>query len=1004
MIMNSPTLATGAVVATLLARRRDWVRSHDESVELRGDGTSRRRVSVEFELPAIAWAAVPRGTPILVPVAMRPKDVGASIDVYDEDDGRLPVLPDDWTAEIAAAGLVAIARGAGAEDEDELLRLAWKVADGSLEQALAAVEEMSHGASPGTRQAWMHAPFRDAAQAFAERRMILVAVRDADRPRVLTYAYDERPEPVPTETEDDLEGKVERFLGWEGLRLHLRLPHVRDSGRHSLEVDAGDAEPVVEIDEESEAASISLRAAGARSVLWAPLVGLLAALVLSVGWLASPRLDGESSPLLLALGIPAVIAVYLASRPERAVPPELVRGARALLVALAVVALVGEALLASGAPTAALRIGCGLLALIAWAIAALLFETRRRALGGTRPEFLPRIAARERDDDGGLPRLNPTRAALLACALAAGLMIVALADVVARDGSGGAHALLWAGLLAIFVPALVHAWSAPPRAEAVLGVVMMGVALYLVKVLHSPLHFTFHDEFSTLRTTLDIERFGTLFESNPIIEVHPFYPGLELVTSAVSSVTGLSIFVSALLVIGVMRVALMTALFLIFESATSTRTAAIATVLYACNPNFVFFDSQWAYESFALPLALVVVAMAARGRRPALFAVPIVIALCISHPLTTVALTAFLVVWAGIDTWTARRAQRAPRSELWILAATGAVSLALWAVLVARSLGGYLGPVIGEAGSSLVDLLLGESGPKRVFGAAGVADTPLVERLLGFAAVLLALAAVGFGLRAVWRRFNPLAGALAVAALVYPLSLPLRLTEAGTEISNRASEFVFVGVALLAGLALTESRRRARFATPLVVAAAAIALIGGVIIGSARWSRLPGGYEVIADASSVEPEGRLAADWARNKLGTGNRIVTDRANGLLMASLGLQEPQVGEILGRPVPHLFTAPTVDNDVRFIVSADKIGYLVVDRRITTALPAVGFYFERLEPNAYRHKRPMALGGLLKYDLVCPVGRVFDSGDLLVYDTRRMSVRGQCPTPAPPREEQR
>ena len=990
--MNPPTLATGAVVAMLASRRRDWVRRHDERIELRGDGSARRRVEVEFELPAIARASAQPGAPTLVPLAMRPKDAGDDVEVHDENGARVAVLPDGWTDEVATAGLVAVARGAGAEADDGLVSLAWRVTSGSPAEARAALEEMARGESDGARRAWMHAPFRAAAEALAERRMLLVALREPDRPRTLTYEHPERPEVVEPRRAAGLVERLSAWLGWDGQRLRLALPHLRDSGAHGVEVDAGVAEAAVDVDERAARAAIHLRAPAAQPVAWGVAAAVAAALMLSVGWLLAPRLEDGSSPLLLLLGAPAVAAAYLARRPERAVPASLVRGPRALLAAVAVLALAGEGLLASGAPTPVLRIGVGLIALAAWVAALLLFETHRRARGGARPRLLPGASeARAARRDGRRPHL--TRVALLACAMAAGLTIVALANDTARDGEGGAHALFWIGLLAIYVPAVVHAWSAPPRAEAVLGVVLMGVSLYLVKVLQNPIHFTFHDEFSTLRTTADIERFGTLFEPNPVIEVHPFYPALELVTSAVSSVTGLSTFVSALIVIGVLRVALMAALFVAFEAATSTRVAALATVLYACNPNFVFFDSQWAYESFALPLALVVVAMATQGRRAALFAIPILVVLCVAHPLTTIALIAFLVVWAGIDAWHVRRHGGRPRRELWVLAAAGAAAMTLWALLVARSLGGYLGPVLGEAGSSLVDFLLGESGPKRIFGAAGAPDTPVVERLLGFAAVLLALAAVFFGARIVWRRFSPLAGALTAAALVYPVSLPLRLIEAGTEISNRASEFVFVGVALLGALALTE-RLRSRFALPLVAAAAAIALVGGVIVGTARWARLPGDYLVVADESSVEPEGRLAARWARQELGPGNRIFTDRANGLLMASIGLQDPQVGEILGRPVPHLFTAPAIDDDVRFILSADKLGYLVVDRRIATDLPAVGFYFERQEPNAYMHRRPIDLRGLVKYDVVCPIGRAFDSGSIVVYDTRRMALRGECP----------
>jgi hypothetical protein len=205
---------------------------------------------------------------------------------------------------------------------------------------------------------------------------------------------------------------------------------------------------------------------------------------------------------------------------------------------------------------------------------------------------------------------------------------------------------------------------------------------------------------------------------------------------------------------------------------------------------------------------------------------------------------------------------------------------------------------------------------------------------------------------------------------------------------------------VLGALALTEYGRGRRSAVLAVPAVAAVALVGGVIIGTAPWSRLPGEYEVVADESSVEPEGMAAASWARRELGPGNRIFTDRVNGLMMGSIGLQEPQVGEVDGRPLPKLLTAPLLDDDARFIVSADRIGYLVADRRIATAPPAVGFYFTRHEPGAYRHKRPIELDALVKWDLVCPVGRVFDSGHLIVYDTRRMSVRGECPVAA--REE--
>jgi hypothetical protein len=278
----------------------------------------------------------------------------------------------------------------------------------------------------------------------------------------------------------------------------------------------------------------------------------------------------------------------------------------------------------------------------------------------------------------------------------------------------------------------------------------------------------------------------------------------------------------------------------------------------------------------------------------------------------------------------------------------------------------------------------------------------VLEQMIAFASVGLALLAIAFGLRPLWRRFTPLGGALAIAALVYPLTLPLRLTQAGTEISNRASEFVFIGVAFLAAVALLErvprhrprvSVRVGRLRAPLVVAVAGVALVGGVVIGTARYARLPGPYLVASDQRSVEPEGLEAAAWARDVLGPGNRILTDRTNGLLMGSHGLQEPQGGSILGRHVPKVITSFVFDSDDRYVLVKDRISYLVVDRRLSTALPGVGVYFERDEPDAYAHTRPLSASALTKYDAICPVSRIYDSGSIVIYDTRRMAEDIRC-----------
>jgi hypothetical protein len=599
--------------------------------------------------------------------------------------------------------------------------------------------------------------------------------------------------------------------------------------------------------------------------------------------------------------------------------------------------------------------------------------------------------------------------------MACGLLIASYADGRARTGHVGAsYVLLWAGLIAVFTPAVAHAWRAPNRVESIVVAVLLGLALYMVKVLDSPLHFTYHDEFSTLRATLDIQQLGQPFHHDPLITIHPFFPGLELVTTALSSVSGVSLFVCAVIIIGLMRVVMMVALFLLFERVASRRVAALATVLYAANPNFVFFNAQWAYESFSLPLALMAVAVVARApwsqwnanARAAVGRVPmrallipflVVVTVLVSHPMTSYALIVFLLAWAAIDTLMARRLAMPRRRELWLLALSAVGLTVLWTGIAGQTAAGYFGPVLGKAGASAFSLLLGESAPKHLFAAPGVPATPLAERLIAFGSVGLALLVLPLGLLCLRRQLTPLRLALMAAALVYIPSLPLRLTQGGTEISNRASEFVYVGIAFLAALVVSSDWRFWRphapgwtrhIPTATVLALAGVMFAGGIVIGWARYSRIPGPYLVVADERSVEPDGIAAARWVSQHLATHDRILVDRANGLLMGSIGGQDPVGGNFLGRSVPEVLTAGEFDGTVYYVLRKDRIAYVVVDKRLATALPLVGVYVENDEPGAYEHVRPPTVPALLKYNGVCPIPLEFDSGNIFIFDTRTLN----------------
>jgi hypothetical protein len=627
--------------------------------------------------------------------------------------------------------------------------------------------------------------------------------------------------------------------------------------------------------------------------------------------------------------------------------------------------------------------------------------------------------------DGGLGWLP-----VLSLVSALGLLILAAANNAARLEMPGAIGLFWIGLVVLFTPTAARMLSEDAgRTERIALAGMLGVLLYVAKILHSPLAFTFHDEFIHWSSAQDILRTGHLFHENPLITVSPLFPGLQVATTALMHLTGLDIYGAGAIVLGVARLVLVLSLFLLAEQITgSPRAAGFAALIYMGNPNFLFFTAQYAYESLALPFALLTLYLATRrsaaaGATRAGLSVAALLSLgatAVSHHLTSYALAAFLLLWTvmpqvslGLE-WLRRQfvgrsfkrawmrvliADAEPADEAILkpggLALVAVVVALSWLTYVAWLVVGYLAPVLSSALLELIRLILGELPQRELFRDYAGNRPPLWEQLTGFGSVLCILAALPYGLLAIWRNYrtNPLALTMGVAALAYPAALLMRLTQAGMETANRSSEFLFVPIACVLGLSVNALLRAGiaawwpRFVRPILIVWATIIFIGGTIVGSSPWSRLPAGYLVSADTRSIEPEGIGAALWARQALGPGQRVAADRINRLLMAAYGEQRVVTNLQDGVNVAYVYMAPHVYDTERRILREADVTYLLVDRRLSSGLPLSGVYFENSEPDSNRHKQPLDAQVLAKFDTLPDTSRIFDSGNIQVYDVRRV-----------------
>ena len=204
------------LVATVLTHSRDWVRTRSHAITLGEKGAVRHEVSVEFELPGLAWAAVPRGEPVLVPLGLVDKERLGESEPRAEAGDPLEMLDHDETAEVMAAGAVAVAQGAGAPVDGELRRLVWRVVAGGPEDTNAALEKLRRGRSTAAARAWSHEPFRELVEILAHRLPVIVRLQEPERRRVLRYSYEESPGRRHPLRLRGLGDRAAHWLGWRG--------------------------------------------------------------------------------------------------------------------------------------------------------------------------------------------------------------------------------------------------------------------------------------------------------------------------------------------------------------------------------------------------------------------------------------------------------------------------------------------------------------------------------------------------------------------------------------------------------------------------------------------------------------------------------------------------------------------------------------------------------------------------------------------------------------------
>jgi hypothetical protein len=585
--------------------------------------------------------------------------------------------------------------------------------------------------------------------------------------------------------------------------------------------------------------------------------------------------------------------------------------------------------------------------------------------------------------------LRPTPLAVITLLAGLGLLVCAYAESLSRGMEPHAMAIYWAGVLLMALPIFFRlTGTAASSNERLLLVCLLGISLYLIKVMRDSPIFTFNDELIHAFNANQIAEHKHLFDANPILKVTPYYPGMEGATSAFSSITGLSTYVSGTILIGAARLTLMASLFFLFRRISgSARTAGLGTAIYTGNFNFFFYGAQYSYESLALPLLLfVLMLLAERERRPGWelksWALPVglgLAAIVVTHHLTSYA-TAGVLAAIAIADFVIRRTWRAP--NVWRYAIFVAIIAAAWLTVVASSTVGYLEPPLKGAFEAIFQTIGGEAPPRGLFQGGGVevAATPSFARGLSLLAVGALTVALPFGLVNVYRRHRhqPFAVIFALAAVGFFVTLALRLAPAAWETGNRASEFFFVGLAFTVAVAGFEVRRYGRLqplVRPAMAVALALILFGGAISGWPWDIQLAKPLKVKAENGTISSPPVALAEWAHDEV-EGGVFAANAADANLLLALGGKKvfsgpsPDVEDILHEPTMPSWQLP--------LLRDHGIDYVVLDRREISNDAIRGYYFS--ESGAQEELYPE--GTVTKFEELPNWARIYTNGPIVVF----------------------
>lgn len=576
-------------------------------------------------------------------------------------------------------------------------------------------------------------------------------------------------------------------------------------------------------------------------------------------------------------------------------------------------------------------------------------------------------------------------------------------------------ALLWGTLAALSVT------NALPSRGRHLLLTVMGLAAYLPAFIRDPSSPMFYDEDGHYAEADSILRTGRLFLPNGLVPMASKYPGLHTLTVALVRVSGLPLFRVATILIALFHIASVTGIYTITKTLQhDQRHATVAALLYAISPTVSFFDSMYAYESFAVPLAIWAIALLFFAgtlpwtRARFYYALSLLLGLCldITHHFTAYA-TIVLGLFYGLCLllYSARGTNLHSRNTsllslrshciaAFTVSGLMGIGAGLWVVVRSIPIVGYLG-VFPEQGFLEIGHILFGTAPLRAPGGALAAaggtrqlfagsGLPFYEQYAAFIVPPLMCLAIIVTIVRNRKQMNPRSVCLTALCFVYFATLPLVITTEGSAAVHRSWAFSWIAVSCMASPGLIWARDSV-FRLPSLSGsglrvqrglAASLFILSVVLVQVGNYGgnvnsvdMFPGPFIMEADGRTT-PEQIEMAKWFAAHEGYGRFVVTDKRNFEVLVAYSDALPSSFQ----PWVLFFPTEPPSASVVSMLYKDHVQFVLVDQRLTLdRTPSL--WFSNSQPKAPAN--PLPRQAIDKFARLPYLRKIHKVGSLTMYE---------------------